>query len=153
MITSKHMKIVAASATALAATGAVAASGGAQTTPETLELVQRGKETRSKFVDAPPRRRESPGDMFTISGPVRTTSGARAGRAEAVFVQTSRTTAQGSVTFKLRRGSVMALGAVGTRGADDLAITGGTGDYASVSGIATVSPGPRETQFLLVLER
>jgi hypothetical protein len=54
-------------------TGGVCAAllaGGAtaQTAPATLELVQLERDVRGGFVDNPPRRRESAGDVFTVRG-------------------------------------------------------------------------------------
>ena len=95
MTNSTHIKLLAMAAAALAAGGAVATTGSAQDPPPTLELVQRSSDTRSAFVDNPPLRRESRGDMFTISGPVRDVAGRRVGRAEGAFTLTAPERARG----------------------------------------------------------
>jgi hypothetical protein len=153
----RRITITAAAGTALATAAVVASSGLAQDPgpqPTTLELVARHSETRSGFVDAPPRRREGPGDQFTVSSRLRDPSGIRAGRAEAAFAQTSGARAQGSVTFILSAGRVVAAGALGNQGnVDQLAVVGGSGAYADARGSVDVIEGRRGTRFRLTLAR
>lgn len=146
----KPLLILAALAAALAGP-ALIGTAGAQTTPTTLELVQRERDTSTGFVDNPPRRRESAGDVFTIRGPVRDAAGDRAGSAQAVFTQTGRRSALGSATFALRDGQLMIAGVVDGGAADTLAVVGGTGAYAGATGTVRVTEGRRRTVFTFTL--
>jgi len=151
MTNSTHIKLLATAAAALAAGGVVATTGSAQDPPPTLELVQRSSETRSAFVDNPPRRRESRGDMFTLSGPVRDAAGRRVGRAEGAFVLTTAKRAQGSATLLLDSGRLVIEGAVGPGRVSELAIVGGTGAYSSARGSVEVTETRRATRLRLTL--
>jgi hypothetical protein len=151
MNNSKQIRILAAAGAALALAGVAAGTGSAQEQPTTLELVQRSSETRSGFVDAPPRRREGPGDLFTVAGPVRDASGRRTGRADASFVQTTARHAQGTATFSLPSGTLVATGVVDSGRSDRLAIVGGTGAYADASGTVSLTYGRRATRFRFTL--
>jgi hypothetical protein len=149
-----NRKLLLATGCALAAAGAASTAVIAQDqppAPTTIELVQRESETRSGFVDAPPRRREGPGDLFSVSGPLRDASGRRAGSASAAFVQTSRSAAQGSATFVLSSGRLAAVGSVGSGRLSRLAIVGGTGAYEGAEGTAEVITARRATRFRITL--
>lgn len=143
--------LIAAAATAALAGSTLIGSAGAQTTPATLELVQLERDVRTGFVDNPPRRRESAGDVFTIRGPVRDASGRRAGRAEAAFTQTGRRSALGAATFVLAGGRLMISGIVDGGGTDTLAVVGGTGAYAGAAGTVRITEGRRRTVFSFTL--
>jgi hypothetical protein len=134
---------------ACAALAAVLVTGGAtaQTAPATLELVQLERDVRAGFVDNPPRRRESPGDVFTVRGRVRDATGRAVGSADAVFTQTGRNAARGGATFTLADGTIEISGALRGRGTDTLAIVGGTGAYADVAGSVRITEQRRRTVF------
>ena len=134
--------VSAALAAALLAGGATA-----QTAPATLELHQLERDARSGFVDNPPRRRESRGDVFTVGGPVRDAGGRRVGNAQAVFTQTARRTAHGGGTFTLADGSIEISGRLGGSGTDTLAIVGGTGAYAGATGTVVITEPRGRTAF------
>jgi hypothetical protein len=117
----------------------------------TLQLVQRDRDARFHFINVPPRRRPpTPGDGFVITGAVRDQAGKRAGRLQAVFVLTNirREEAQGSATFLLPDGHIMASGADTKSRVDDFAVTGGTGRYAGARGTLRVTERRRTTAFL-----
>lgn len=145
----KRIVPIAATVAAIAAVPALVAGAGAQSAPPsgTLELVQRERDVRAGFVDNPPRRRESAGDVFTVTGPVRDAAGRRAGTVQAVFTQTRRRGAHGAVTFLLSGGRITAVGALAGSGTDDLAIAGGTGTYAKAAGTVTITEAEGETRF------
>jgi hypothetical protein len=115
--------------------------------PTTLELVQLDREVKTGFVDAPPKRRESAGDVFTVRGPLRDAGSRRVGSVDAVFTQTGRRTARGGGTFTLADGSIEVSGRLGGSGTDTLAITGGTGAYAGASGMVVITEGRGRTRF------
>jgi hypothetical protein len=138
--------ICAALAAALLAGGATA-----QTAPATLELVQLERDVRGGFVDNPPRRRESAGDVFTVRGALRDASDRRVGSADAVFTQTGRRSARGGGTFTLADGSIEVSGRLGGSGTDTLAITGGTGAYLGASGTVVIDEGRGRTRFRFAL--
>jgi hypothetical protein len=134
---------------------AVAGSAQAPSPPTgTLQLVQRDRETRFRFLDVAPlqgeRGRPNAGDGFLITGRVRDPAGNRAGRVQAVFVITNvrREHAQGSATFVLRGGSIVISGAETRSRIDDFAITGGTGRYTGARGTLRVTESRRSTGFL-----
>jgi hypothetical protein len=143
--------LIAAAATAALAGSTLIGSAGAQTTPATLELVQLERDARTGFVDNPPRRRESAGDVFTIRGPVRDASGRRAGRAEVAFTQTGRRSALGAATFVLPGGRLMISGIVDGGASDTLAVVGGTGAYDRAAGTVRITEGRRRTTFAFTL--
>jgi hypothetical protein len=143
--------LIPAAVTAAVAGLAVIGTAGAQTTPTTLELVQLERDVNAGFVDNPPRRRETAGDVFTIRGPVRDASGRRAGRAEAVFTQTARRSSFGSATFVLSGGQLVISGIVDGGSSDTLAVVGGTGAYAGATGSVRVTEGRRRTAFSFTL--
>lgn len=135
---------------ALAATALAAGSGTAQEppAPTELELVATDRDTRSAFVDAPPRRREGPGDMFTIEGRLR----GGAGRVVATFVQTSGARAQGGGTFVLPNGRIMFAGTLsGSSRVNEMAVIGGTGAYANAGGTMTATESRTATSFRITL--
>ena len=122
--------ILIITAGALAA-AALVGSAGAQA-PTTLELVQSDREVTSGFVDAPPKRRDSAGDVFTVRGPLRDAQNRRAATAHGVFTQTGPRSAHGGATFTLPAGRIAVQGVLGLGGDDTLAIVGGTGASGSV---------------------
>jgi hypothetical protein len=143
----KRIAITAGACVALAVP-ALLGTAGAQSGPPpgTLELHQLERDVRSAFVDAPPRRRESAGDTFTVSGRVRDAAGRPAGTAQAVFTQTRRGAAQGSATLALSGGQiVIAGGLAGGDGDDTLVIAGGSGAYSGASGTVRITEGRGRT--------
>jgi hypothetical protein len=120
----------------------------------TLQLEQRDRDARFRFIDVPPRQGErrppNAGDGFLITGAVRDQAGQRAGRVQAVFVITAarREQAQGSATFVLADGHIAISGAETAANVDDFAITGGTGRYAGARGTLRVTEGRNTTGFL-----
>lgn len=136
-----------------AALAAAVLAGGAtaQTAPPTLELHQLERDSRSGFVDNPPRRRESRGDVFTVGGRVRDASGRSVGSAHAVFTQTGRRTAHGGGTFTLSDGAIVVSGRLGGSGTDTLAIVGGTGAYAGATGTVLITESRGRTAFRFTL--
>jgi hypothetical protein len=139
----KRLILIIATAGALAA---LVGAAGAQS-PTTLELVQLERDTRGGFVDNPPRRRESAGDVFTVRGRVRDSAGKAVGSAQAEFVQTGPRSAQGSATFSLGGGRIMVAGALAGRGDDTLAIVGGTGAYTGATGTVQIVEARGRTEF------
>ncbi len=142
--------LLAAAATVALAGSTLIGSAGAQTTPATLELVQLERDVRGGFVDNPPRRRESAGDVFTVRGPVRDAAGRAAGRATAAFTQTAKRSALGAATFVLSGGQLMIAGVV-DGGTDTLAVVGGTGAYEGATGSVRITEGRRRTVFSFTL--
>jgi hypothetical protein len=119
----------------------------------TLQLIQRDRDAKFRFIDVPPRRgdrRPTAGDGFLITGPVRDPAGNRAGRLQAVFVITDvrREDSQGSATFILPDGHIVISGAETKARIDDFAIVGGTGRYTGARGTLRVTEGSRSTAFL-----
>jgi hypothetical protein len=112
------------------------------------------RETSFKYVDNPPRRRESPGDMFIITGRLRDNSNRPAGRFHASFVMTQRrqSVSQGSGTFVLDDGRIVVSGAIEDRGrrdrTDTLAVVGGSGAYTAARGTMVVTERRRSTRFV-----
>ncbi len=141
------MKRLILSAAVCAAIAVPLLAGGAAAQSGTLELVQLERDTTSGFVDNPPRRRESAGDLFTVRGAVRDASGARAGSADAVFTQTGRRSAVGGATFALAQGTIVISGRLGGSGTDTLAIVGGTGAYAGAAGSVVITEAQNRTRF------
>jgi hypothetical protein len=143
--------LILAAVTAAVAGSSLIGTAGAQTTPTTLELVQLERDVRAGFVDNPPRRRETAGDVFTVRGTVRDSAGRAAGKAEAAFTQTGKRSALGGATFALRDGQLMIAGRVGGGGTDTLAVVGGTGAYAGATGTVRITEGRRRTVFSFTL--
>ena len=119
----------------------------------TLQLIQRDRDARFRFIDVPPvrgDRRPGPGDSFMITGAVRDLAGNRAGRLQAVFVLTNvrGEEAQGSATFILPAGHIVLSGAETRARIDNFAIIGGTGRYAGARGELRVTESRRSTAFL-----
>jgi hypothetical protein len=137
------LTITACAALAVTALGGAA---GAQA-PSTLQLVQIDREVRTGLVDSPPKRRESPGDVFTVRGPVRDAAGGRAGTSNGVFTQTGPRTAHGAATFTLPGGRIAVQGVLGLGGDDTLAVVGGTGTYANATGSVRVVQRQARTTF------
>lgn len=72
-------------------------------------------------------------------------------RSVRVVTQTSRRSAIGSATFVLAQGEVMVDGRLAGRGADTLAIVGGTGTFAGATGTVRITQGSRRTEFVFTL--
>ena len=155
METSKRLAAVVVAGATVAATAAIAATVAAQEPtpqPTTIHLVARDSESRFGMVDAPPRRREGPADMFTISARLRDSAGRPAGRAQAVFVQTSASHAQGSATFALKAGRIVVSGILDEPGdADELVVVGGSGAYAGSRGSVTITQAGGASRFRFTL--
>jgi hypothetical protein len=122
----------------------------------TLELVSLEQDTRFTFVDNPPRRRERAGDLFVINTRLRDGSNRPAGRLHASFAETQpppRVVAQGSATFILDNGQIMASGPIVNRGpgdrTDTLAVVGGTGAYTAARGTLTTKETRSGTRYVL----
>src|SRR5215210_8831797 len=79
--------VVAAVVGAVVAT-ATSGAQGAGPPSGTLELVLPDRTATFRFVDNPPLRKESAGDMAVLGGPLRTADGAAAGRFQGYFVAT-----------------------------------------------------------------
>jgi hypothetical protein len=142
---------------AVATVVVIAATSGAQQPGPptgTLELVLRDAESRFRFVDNPPLRRESAGDMAVVAGRARGTDGAPRGRLQAYFVATKSANferafrGQVSGTFMLNDGDIVIGGVTDDRRREEpLAIAGGTGSYAGARGTVVVTETRRETRF------
>jgi hypothetical protein len=148
--------VTAACAAIISAAALVVSSSAQQPGPPTgtLELVGLDREARFKFVDNPPRRRESAGDQFLITQRLRNTSNRRAGRVHASFAVTPgrRSADQGSGTFILRNGRIVVTGIIDDRGRNDrtdtLAVVGGSGAYTAARGTLVTTERRRSTRFL-----
>lgn len=145
--------ISAACAAIISAAAVVGSSGAQQPGPPTgtLELVALDREGSFKFVDIPPRRRESGGDQFLINQRLRNTSNRRVGRAHAAFAVTPGrpSVSQGSATFVFGNGQIVVTGIIDERGrTDTLAIVGGSGAYAGARGTLVTTETRRSTRFL-----
>jgi hypothetical protein len=142
--------ILATGACAALAVPALLGTATAQSGPPsgTLTLVQLERDTRSGYVDNPPRRRESAGDVFTVSGRVRDAANRPAGRAQAVFIQTGGRSAQGTATFALAQGQIVIVGGLAGSGTDTFAIAGGTRAYDGATGTARITERRGRTEFL-----
>jgi hypothetical protein len=132
-------------------------SGAQQPGPPTgtLELVTLDRETRFKFVDNPPKRRERPGDLFMINARVRDSSNRPTGRLHASFAETQpppRVVAQGSATFILGNGQIMVSGLIVDQGRNDqtdtFAVVGGSGAYAAARGTMVTTETRTRTRFV-----
>jgi hypothetical protein len=86
-----------------------------------------------------------------VRGRVRDASGRAVGSVSAVFTQTSRRTGHGGGTFTLAGGTIEMSGVLRGRGNDTLAIVGGTGAYADVSGSVQITEKQRRTAFRFTL--
>jgi hypothetical protein len=115
--------------------------------PTTLELVQLDREVKTGLVDAPPKRRESAGDVFTVRGPLRDAQNRRAATAQGVFTQTGPRSAHGGATITLPSGRIAFQGVLGLRGDDTLAIVGGAGAYAGATGSVRIVQRQGRTTF------
>jgi hypothetical protein len=114
-------------------------------------VVGQDREGSFKFVDTPPRRRESAGDQFLITQRLRDTSNRRAGRVHASFAFTpgKPAAAQGSGTFIFRDGQIVVTGIVDEQGrTDTLAIVGGSGAYTGARGTLVTTEAPRRTRYV-----
>jgi hypothetical protein len=148
--------ISVACAALVTAVAVVATSGAQQPGPPTgaLDLVNRQREAAFKFVDNPPLRKESAGDMLVLSGRLRGADGAAQGRFQAYFVATKSRNferafrGQASATFMLPAGDLVVEGVTADKRAQDsLAIVGGTGAYAGARGVLTATDTNTETRF------
>jgi hypothetical protein len=145
--------VVTAALAAIAGLAAVGGSSGAQPPAPptgTLELLSLDRETRFKFVDTPPRRRQNAGDTILISGRLRDNSNTPSGQFYASFATTPSRglVSQGSGTFRLRNGQIVAAGTIDDAGrTDTLAIVGGTGAFTGARGTLVITETRRMTQF------
>jgi hypothetical protein len=147
-----------ACAALVTAVAVVATSGARQAGPPTgtLDLVIRQRESTFKFVDNPPLRKESAGDMAILTGRLRGADGAVQGRFQAYFVATKSGNfdkafrGQVSGTFMLRGGDIVIEGVTDDKRAQEpLPIVGGTGSYAGARGVLVVTDTRTETRFHL----
>jgi hypothetical protein len=150
-----------AGAALIAAVTVVAPGGAQQPGPPTgtLDLVTRERESTFKFVDNPPLRKESAGDMAVLRGRLRAANGASQGRFQAYFVATiggnfeRAFRGQVSGTFMLPAGDVVISGVTDDkRDQEPLAIVGGTGSYAGARGVVVVTDTRTETRFHLTFQ-
>jgi hypothetical protein len=145
--------LIAAACAAVISTVAVVGSSGAQEPGPptgTLAFVALDKEASFKFVDVPPRRKESAGDQLLITQVLRDTSNRRAGRVHASFEFTpgKPAAAQGTGTFVLGDGQIVASGLLDEQGkTDTLAIVGGTGAYNGARGTLVTTELRKSTRF------
>ena len=139
------------------AVAVVATSGAQQPGPPTgtLDFVVPQRGSKFKFVDNPPLRKESAGDMAILSGSLRTPDGTSQGRFQAYFVATKSGNfdkafrGQVSGTFMLPAGDIVIAGVTDDkRATESLPIVGGTGSYAGARGVVDVND-ERETRFHL----
>jgi hypothetical protein len=139
----KRLTLIIAACAALAVPAVVTAQG-----PTTLELVQIDRDVKTGFVDAPPKRRESAGDVFTVRGPLRDAQGRRAGTAHGVFTQTGPRSAHGAATITLPSGRIAIQGVLdGTNGDDTLLVVGVSGAYAYATGTVRITQRAGRTTF------
>jgi hypothetical protein len=151
---------ITAAAAALVTVAAVVAGTTAAQAPGpptgTREFVSLDRESRFRFVDNRPFRRESAGDMLVIAGRLRTAGdNRRVGRFQATFVATRggsferRFVAQGSGTFTVADGDIVVQGLLDdSRSTDRLAIVGGTRAYAGARGTLAVTETRTTTRFV-----
>lgn len=150
--------IIIAVCAALISAAVVGGSSGAQQPGPptgTLELVALDRETRFKFVDNPPRRRERAGDLFMINARLRDSSNRPTGRLHASFAETQpppRVVAQGSATFVLGNGQIMVSGLIVDQGRNDqtdtFAVVGGSGAYTAARGTMVTTETQSRTRFV-----
>ena len=147
----------AACAAIIGAAAIVGNSGAQQPGPPTgtLELVSLDRETRFKFVDNPPRRRERAGDLFMINARLRDSSNRPTGRLHALFAETQsppRAVSQGSATFIVGNGQIMVSGPIVDQGRNDrtdtFAVVGGSGAYTAARGTMVTTETGRSTRFV-----
>jgi hypothetical protein len=150
------ISIGVACAALVTAVAVVATSGAQQPGPPTgtLDLVNRERESAFKFVDNPPLRKESAGDMVILTGRLRGAHGAAQGRFQAYFVATKSRNferafrGQASATFTLPAGDLVVRGVVDDKRAEEpFAIVGGTRAYAGARGVLSVTETNTETRF------
>ena len=148
--------ITVACAVVISAAALVVSSGAQQPGPPTgtLELVSLDRETRFKFIDNAPRRRENAGDMFVINARLRDSSNRPAGRLHASFAATQAPRpfiAHGSATFILGNGQIVVSGPIVDRGRNDrtdtFAVVGGSGAYTAARGTMVTTETRRRTRF------
>jgi hypothetical protein len=149
--------ITAACAAIIGAAAIVGSSGAQQPGPPTgtLELVSLDRETRFKFVDNPPRRRERAGDLFMINARLRDSSNQPTGRLHASFAETQsppRAVSQGSATFIVGNGQIMVSGPIVDQGHNDrtdtFAVVGGSGAYTAARGTMVTTETRSSTRFV-----
>ena len=136
---SRHLIVVAGAATSLALAAVPAA---AQAPGPALKFKERNKGATFKFIDNPPsakRRGPSAGDMFVISNPLVSATGAKRGTLRATCTFSSRTAVVCYGVFTLKEGQLVAV--VSTNNIDAKtttgAIVGGTGVYEDARGTFT----------------
>jgi hypothetical protein len=154
----KRQAAVLSAALAVTVVGlAVATSNAQQPGPPTgtLDLIQRGREATFKFVDNPPRggdpARPSLGDLAIIGGTLRDTSNRRVGKVHALFMRlqgrSKNIVDQVRATFVVRGGQIVVEGISRQRRVEDMAITGGTGNYAGARGTLRITSTRRGSHF------
>ena len=153
----KRQAAVLSAALALIVVGlAVVSSTAQQPGPPTgtLDLVLRDREATFRHIDHPPRgggpQAASPGDMAIIGGTLRDTSNRRVGKLHAVFLRLKgrrrNIVDQVSTTFVVKGGQIVVAGISEGR-TEEMAITGGTGNYAGARGTLRVSFPKRANHF------
>ena len=148
---------VSVACAALVGVVAVVATTGAQAPgPPTgaLELILRERDSRFEFVDNPPLRKESAGDMAVITGRLRAADGSARGRLQAYFLATKGGNferafrGQVSGTLMLPDGDIVLEGVTDDRrDQEPLAVVGGTRAYAGARGVAVVTDTRTLTRF------
>lgn len=138
-------------AAALALALPAAGCGGDDSTPEDLKLVIEGEDQTVTLVDNPANRvappnsklddsKETPGDMAVQQAVVRNQAGERVGENFATFTTVGDPgTELATGTLQLQGGTLAFQGMIGEEDEDELAILGGTGEYAGARGILRVS--------------
>ena len=136
---SRHLIVAAGVASSLALAAVPAA---AQAPGPTLKFKERNKGATFKFIDNPPKAkhgRPTAGDMFVISNPLVSSTGAKRGTLRATCTFASSTAAVCYGVFALKEGQLVAvlsttnLDAKTQRGV----IVGGTGPYETARGTFT----------------
>jgi hypothetical protein len=145
-----------ACAALVAAVAVVGTSGAQQVGPPTgtLDLVTPQRGSKFRFVDNPPLRKESAGDMAVLTGRLRGSDGSAQGRFQAYFVATKNGNfdrafrGQASGTFMLPAGDIVIEGVTDDkRDQEPLPIVGGTGSYTGARGVVLVTDTRTETRF------
>jgi hypothetical protein len=117
----------------------------------------RERDSRFKFVDNPPLRKESAGDMAVITGRLRAADGSARGRLQAYFLATKGGNferafrGQVSGTLMLPDGDIVLEGVTDDRrDQEPLAVVGGTRAYAGARGVAVVTDTRTLTRFQVI---
>jgi hypothetical protein len=152
------LRSTAAAAALLTVVAVVTSTTGAQAPGPptgTREFVSLDREATFRFVDNPPLRRESAGDMVVLAGSLRAADNRRVGRYQAAFVATKggnfdrRFIGQGAGTFTLADGDIVVEGLIDdSRRTDRVAIVGGTRAYAGARGTLAVTETRTTSRFV-----